>query len=929
MTHSAQVSPTPSVGPTIAGLLSVVLAAASFSAVRAEDTATFRGPATAEPTVAAIAETNPEFLEPDVAPELLRFVEAESPAEAMRAGRQVTVELELLVNATGSVDSVWVVEGLDPALDAAATQAARQFVFSPARAEGEPVAVYVQYRYEFSLREQARRLVERANLLGRVREQGTGADVVGAIVSVDCPDARDDSTLSLPWSLWRETIGRYDGQYLDGDRLVTVTDSTGRFQFKTLPPGAIDLRVVSAGYAPFALRETIGADQSLEVDYRILRESYARYEMVVYGRAESKEVARQRLSVTEVERLAGFGGDVIKSVQALPGVARPSVTDPGAVVVRGSGRFDTRYVLDGIDIPLLFHYGGVKSTYNSLALSSVDLYPSGFGPRYGGCVGGVIEVRGRPARTDEWRTTLDASFLDASFHVEGPLGRGFGLLFTGRRSYAGELVRAALSGRDDFKLTVAPYYADLVARVDRGSSPDDRLFLTAFAAKDRMELVLPKEDEGSPEVNDATDAVEMDLQFSRLILGYDRAIGRNLRNELRASYGRNDEAGHIFGFFDWKADGPYYQLRDELVWRARPALTANLGVDLALIPLSYRVTALGWPTSKRRYDFSDLGFYASTEWRPASQVSLTPGIRYDYYDHLHEGMPSLRLTGRYALPHGHTLSGAIGSYNQPPQPIGQSTDPVFGNPDLPPTEATHIAIGDEWRLNDRTSLKVETYLNRQRKIPAFTDSLQLNFLPDAEGRMYGMEVMLRRDLGSRFFGWLAYSLSRSERRYARRPSTDQEGAGMFGIGTSTAPWDPERWWPYEFDQTHHLEAVGSWVLGRNWSTGFRLQYTSGNPATPILNFTDGRFEFDADTGDYQIVSGEYLSDRMDPYVRLDLRVDRKFVRRSSIWSLYLDIQNANYFVYNSPEGYIHNYDYSKRDPYGWYFLPALGCRVEF
>lgn len=869
------------------------------------------------------------FTEPEVAPELLHFVEAGYPPEALRAGRQGTVTLELLVDETGSVDSVWVVESLDPALDEAAAQAARQFVFSPARAEGAPVAVYIQYRYEFSLREEARRLVEQVNFLGRVREQGTGAAVVGAVVSVDCTGASADSTLALPWSLWRDTIGRYEGQYLESGRIVTITDSTGRFSLKTLPPGRIEVRIVSAGHAPFVLQETIGADQSLEVDYRVLRESYARYEMVVYGRAESKEVARQRLSVTEVERLAGFGGDVIKSVQALPGVARPSVTDPGAVVVRGSGRFDTRYVLDGIDIPLLFHYGGVKSTYNSLALSSVDLYPSGFGPRYGGCVGGVIEVRGRPARTDEWRTVLDASLLDASFHVEGPLGRGFGLLLTGRRSYAGELVRSALSGRDDFKLTVAPYYADLVARVDRGSSPDDRFFLTAFAAKDRMELILPKEDEGSPEVNEATNAVEMDLQFSRLILGHDRTFGRNLKNELRASYGRNDESGHIFGYFDWKADGPYYQLRDELAWRARPALTANLGVDLALIPLSYRVTALGWPASKRRYDFSDLGVYASTEWRPTSALSFTPGVRYDYYDHLAEGAPSLRLTGRYSGLRDHTFSGAIGTYNQPPQPIGQSTDPVFGNPALPPTEATHLALGDEWRLDDRTSLKVETYLNRQRKIPAFTDSLQLNFLPDAEGRMYGMEVMLRRDPGSRFFGWLAYSLSRSERRYARRPSTDQEGAGAFGISASDTAWDPDRWWPYEFDQTHHLEAVGSWVLGRNWSSGLRLQFTSGNPVTPILNRTSGQFEFDADTGDYQIVSGEYLGDRMDPYVRLDLRFDRKFVRRSSIWSVYLDIQNANYFVYNSPEGYIYNYDFSKRDPYGWYFLPALGCRVEF
>ena len=34
-------------------------------------------------------------------------------------------------------------------------------------------------------------------------------------------------------------------------------------------------------------------------------------------------------------------------------------------------------------------------------------------------------------------------------------------------------------------------------------------------------------------------------------------------------------------------------------------------------------------------------------------------------------------------------------------------------------------------------------------------------------------------------------------------------------------------------------------------------------------------------------------------------------------------------VVNSPEGYTYNYDYSKREEYGWILMPALGARVEF
>ncbi|MCA9759470.1 MAG: hypothetical protein KDA27_26990, partial [Candidatus Eisenbacteria bacterium] len=124
----------------------------------------------------------------------------------------------------------------------------------------------------------------------------------------------------------------------------------------------------------------------------------------------------------------------------------------------------------------------------------------------------------------------------------------------------------------------------------------------------------------------------------------------------------------------------------------------------------------------------------------------------------------------------------------------------------------------------------------------------------------------------------------------------------------------------------HFEAVGSWDWGNNISTGFRMQYVTGNPITP---YRKGEVRYDADTGEYLPVLGQYFSDRMDPFFRVDVRVDKKFIRQNSIWSVYLDFQNANYPIYNAPEGYTYNYDYSKRKSYGWIPMPSLGVRAEF
>lgn len=640
-------------------------------------------------------------------------------------------------------------------------------------------------------------------------------------------------------------------------------------------------------------------------------------ELVVIDRLLEQEIARQEMSYEEIRELPGFGGDALKSVQALPGVARPGMFEQGAIIVRGSGQFDTRYFLDGVDIPLLFHYGGVKSTYNSMALSSIDLYPGGYNTRYGGCVGGVVEITGRPGRADRWRKAVDVSLLDSSLMLEGPLGRNASLLVNARRSYVGDVLDAAIPDDSDLNMAVAPYYWDFVTRLDWWPGWNDHVFFTAFAAKDRLELVFADESGGSSDVTEATDSIDMDVYFDRFIVGWDRDFSADLRNELRAAYGQSRERGHVFGFFRFDSDTPVYSLRDELQWDASPRVRVRTGLDMIWAPVDYEVEVVGWPVSLEKMTFSDHAAYANADLRLGDRLTLTPGARYDHYHHLDEGAPSLRLGARYDLDARHTLTGAVGTYNQGPQPIGHSTDPVYGNPSLPPTTATHFVLGDEWRVSDRLSAKFEGYYNLQSEIPALTDSLDLNFLPDAEGRMYGLEMMLRWERSDRFFGWLAYTLSRSERRYARNPDPD------------TSDWSPDDWLPYEYDQTHHLEALGSWTLGRNWTVGGRLIFVSGNPTTPNLSFTDGVYEFDADTGEYVPVEGAYLSDRMDPYFRLDTRVERRFRGWGADWSVYLDVQNANYPIYNSPEGYSYNYDFSKREAYGWIILPALGVKVDF
>ena len=79
-----------------------------------------------------------------------------SPA-ARLAGLQGVVEVEAVVKADGTVGDVRILKSLDPTLglDDAAVAATKQWVFTPAKKAGVPVATYVTIVLEFRLGNQA------------------------------------------------------------------------------------------------------------------------------------------------------------------------------------------------------------------------------------------------------------------------------------------------------------------------------------------------------------------------------------------------------------------------------------------------------------------------------------------------------------------------------------------------------------------------------------------------------------------------------------------------------------------------------------------------------------------------------------------------------------------------------------------------------
>ncbi|HEY0706045.1 MAG TPA: hypothetical protein VGG33_04575, partial [Polyangia bacterium] len=141
-----------------------------------------------------------------------------------------------------------------------------------------------------------------------------------------------------------------------------------------------------------------------------------------------------------------------------------------------------------------------------------------------------------------------------------------------------------------------------------------------------------------------------------------------------------------------------------------------------------------------------------------------------------------------------------------------------------------------------------------------------------QGRSYGLEVLLRRRDADRWFGWLSYTLSRSERLVA------------------------QRWQPFDFDRRHIVNLVAGLRLPRNWEVGGRLLFQTGTPMR---------------------LSEPQLT-RSDPYFRFDLRVDKRAVWNNWLLDFYVDVTNAT--VSAETGGIIGETPVR-------YVIPTLGLRV--
>lgn len=846
-----------------AGSLLVALSLSIASPGRAQDAT---GTSTAAPTATATAA--PSGFIPPVA-----LVDAFVPVpDGAVLTSSVSASVRIRVDERGEVIRVELTQSAGPLLDEALLTGATNFRFQPARFDGQPVMVDINFTQTFEPPPPV--LAELAPDTGvlelRLEERGTRRPLPFATVV----------------TVVGETRTLHDG------------DESGVFSLE-LPAGPVRVEVIISGYEPFVQNEEVVKDVRRVVSYLVERSGRNPYEVIVTGDRVRTEISQTTLRGRDIKQVPGTFGDPFRVIQTLPGVSSVMSLLPFPVV-RGSSPGNTGFLIDGVRVPLLFHLLAGPSVIHPEFIDEIEFSPGGFPVEYGGYTGGIVDGKTRSARPDEERVELDVNFFQAGLFVRQPIeALNLRATVAGRVGYPGVILSLA-SPR------IGLNYWDYQARFDGGDKKSGYT-LFVFGAYDGLSAIpdnLPDDAEKEPVLR---------FQFHRVDLRYHHETGP-LAGNYQLTFGYDDSLSGE------NATLSSLSITPRLRWTldVLPELDLRFGLDglarqATFVPDEDGAGAIadllgtdGEPTNVLYTGGALLEAFV----KPWDDLVIRPGVRVDLYHDANTGHVGVdpRLMARYRLLQGGPdlwLKGGVGIYHQPPRfavPIPGLDQIAFEQGLL---RSVQTSVGAELRLAESWSIDVQTYVNYMdpiffdfqinpnvedilnqgpgglpgelpTELPRDNDDLgdRLDqLLKAAVGRSYGMEVMLRRESATGLSGWLSYTLSRSER--------ERDG----------------RWVSFDFDRTHILNLVLGIPLPRRWQVGLRGQVQTGRPLTTTSGLSDAR------TG---------------TFVRFDLRVDKTAVWNDWLLDFYVDVSNAVLAAEElAPEQQIR------------YVLATLGFRAMF
>lgn len=704
-----------------------------------------------------------------------------------------------------------------------------------------------------------------------------------------------------------------------------ATNSDGRFTIVNVPAGTYRLRASMIGFTASVQTDVVvSTARPAEIRF-LLSETNLEIEGVtvtagLFDRISGASLSTQTQSNEEIRRLPGGFEDVVRATSILPGVAQVQA-GRNDLIVRGGAPSENLFIIDGIEVPNINHFGtqgatgGPQSFINLDFVSGTNFSTGGFGVSYGDRLSSVLQIDLRNGRSDRLGGKATVSASQFGLNAEGPVHNNGNFIFSARRSYLDFIFRAAGFG-------FVPEYWDFLGKANYRISKNDRISFVGIAALNNVRLFNDTEErrfDNSRILYSNQNQFIGGITWQRLFsMGYMTVTLGQTYVDYAYRQG-NIDLEKIF-----RNDSYEYEssLRTDLVLQLNRSTEINIGLQGKIALIESDLLLRSFETNFGDVlsvddDFSASGYKGAAYVeliRRLGDFSFTGGLRMDYFDLINESFVfSPRLSVQYSVTDNTGLTAAVGRYYQAPSYIWLAANP--DNRRLRHISVNQYILGIDRLLREDTRISLEGYYKYYSDYPASTTRTYLVMAntgagfggSDEEFASFGIDPLESRGTGRAFGLELFLQKKLSGLPYYGTASMSYNNAQYSALDGESRPGT--------FDQRWILNLGGGYIFNEKWEVSTRFRLATGRPYTPFN--PDGTQE-----------PSQYNSARTPENHSLDIRADRRWSFNSWTLITYIDVQN----IYNRrfrdvPRYNIRTGETEQTSSIG--ILPSIGVSAEF
>lgn len=641
-------------------------------------------------------------------------------------------------------------------------------------------------------------------------------------------------TITLPaWAQKDFTISGTIKMAASGETLIGATvllkenaqgATANAYGFYSLSatPGNYTLVISYTGYTTLEIMLSLVKDTTLDI---ALTEK-EQLQTVVVGanrpnnnQVVSPQMGVEKLNMAQIKNVPVLMGekDILKTISLLPGVKAAGEGNTG-FYVRGGAADQNLILLDEAPVYNASHLLGFFSTFNSDAIKDANLYKGGLPAEYGGRLSSVLDVKMLDGNNKKFGVEGGLGLISSRLKVEGPLAEDKGsFLISGRRTYIDVFTSLA---KNQVVKGSSLYFYDLNAKANYHFDARNALFLSGYFGHDAIGL---KNTFGTNWGN-ATGTLRFNHIFNNRLFSNTSLIFSNYQYKV-ASFLTNDDFQSTSKITD-------INFKEDLQYTVSGNHSLKFGLNIlhhALTPgdISSSVSSsINNSSVEKRYGYEN-ALYISDNWKASPRLTILGGVR------VSDVALEPRFSASYQLSDDESIKA---SYNRNIQNIHLLNNSTTFNPtnlyilssnNVKPGIADQVAVG--WFRNFRNNefeFSAEVYYKWLQNQIDYKNGANLVANPDVEsqlvfgsGRAYGLELYLKKKYG-RFNGWISYTLSRTENKFA-------------AINNG-------KYFPASYDRTHDVSSVGIFKLNKRWTLSATFIYSTGNALSyPTGKYTTG------------------------------------------------------------------------------------------